>query len=326
MRLVIALLDAEARRLLINAETGVFQGRELEIFGGEIRAETSDIELPAILPLLLEAGRRFAQPLDVARRLAENATLDPVAATRLLNLLLLVREFPGESGTLEALRTACSDASPEIRLRAARELGAAGRDTLLELAGSEVEDAVSAQAVSLLGRELSFERTAEILDLALRRRRLQTAGACLEALGRSGEAAAVDRLAQVMAREKGELAVAAAKALGDTGSPAAEPPLLQALQREKPDLRVAAANALARVGSAASVLPLKEAADARDPELLRAARQAVAEIQSRLQGATPGQLSLTGDEAGQLSLAEAEAGQLSLANDPGGRLSLPAGE
>jgi hypothetical protein len=38
------------------------------------------------------------------------------------------------------------------------ELGAEGREVLVELAESAVDDAMSAQAVSSLGRELPFER------------------------------------------------------------------------------------------------------------------------------------------------------------------------
>jgi molecular chaperone DnaK (HSP70) len=63
-----------------------------------------------------------------------------------------------------------------------------------------------------------------------------------------------------------------------------------------------------------------------DSELLRAFRQAIAEIQVRLPGASPGQLSLVGTEAGRLSLARDEPGQLSLAADPAGQLSLQATE
>ena len=102
--------------------------------------------------------------------------------------------------------------------------------------------------------------------------------------------------------------------------------MLRALERDKSVIQVAAANALARVGTAAAVLPLKETAERSrlDPDLFRATRQAIAEIQSRLQGASPGQLSLAGADVGQLSLAQAEAGQLSLAADPGGQLSLPS--
>ncbi|HEX7182045.1 MAG TPA: HEAT repeat domain-containing protein [Thermoanaerobaculia bacterium] len=322
MRLLCALLDEPARRLLVSANAE----SRLEIVSGEIRAEMKE---PAseILPLLVDVGRRFAQPMDAPRRLAENARWDPQPGVRLKNLLLLARELPGDPLTVEVLRAACSDESPEIRLRAARELGAAGRDVLLELAEGAVSDALSAQAVSSLRGELPFERARAILIHSLRRRRLRTARACLESLGRGG-AEAVDTLAKVVMREKGELAVAAAQALGSTGSPGAEPPLILALRREPQDLQAAAANALGRVGSAAAVLPLKELAERspRDPEILRATRQAIAGIQSRLPGASPGQLSLAGDEVGQLSLAQAEAGQLSLANDPAGQLSLPSAE
>jgi len=324
VRLACALLDAETRRLLLR----VNEESDPVLAGMHLWADTTDEWLPRILSLLLDLGRRFARPLDVAQTLAGNALRDPVAGVRLRNLLLLIRAFPGEPATLEALRTACSDASPEIRLRAAMELGAEGRGVLVELAESTEDDDCSAQAIRLVGGELAFERTAAVLTHALRRRRIQTAQACLEALGHSGASEAVGALAKVMAREEGELAAAAAAALGATGSPAAEPPLILALQREQPDLRIAAANALARVGSAAAVPPLKEAAEtfAHDADLFRAVRQAVAEIHSRLPGASPGQLSLAGAEAGQLSLAQAEAGQLSLATDAAGQLSLPSKE
>jgi hypothetical protein len=59
-------------------------------------------------------------------------------------------------------------------------------------------------------------------------------------------------------------------------------------------------------------------------DVRRAARQSIAEIHSRLQGASPGQLSLAGAELGKLSLAETEAGRLSLADDADGQLSIPA--
>lgn len=319
-RLLAVLLDAETRALLLSVN---LEG-ELEISGSEIRLETHDERLPDLLPLLLDITRRFTDGVDVAQRLAENARQDPEAGVRLRNLLVLARELPGEPGTIEALRAACSDPSPQIRLRAAMALGAEGRGVLAELAESTEDDAISAQAVAAVGRELPFEHTRGILEHALRRRRLQTARSCLEALGQSGNAAAVDLLEKVLAIEKGELAVAAALALGMIGSPDAEPPLLLALRREKMDIRVAAATALGRAGSAAAVLPLKDAADsARDNELRRATRQAIAEIQSRLQGASPGQLSLAGAEAGQLSLTDAEAGRLSLAQGESGQLSLP---
>jgi HEAT repeat protein len=317
--LVSALLDEGTRRLLslVNARG------EVALSWGKLRADMPDEGIARVLPVLLDLRKRFTTPLDIPRRLAENAREDLVPGVRLHNLLVLLRELPEHPVTAEALRTARSDRSPEVRLRVARELGAEGRGILLELAENLENDAVSAEAVSLLDRELPFERATAILDRALSLRHLQTARVCLEAIGRSGAAAAVDVLSKVLEKESAELAPAAAQALGATGSPAAEPSLIVALQRDQPDLRVAAANALARVGSAEAVLPLKEMADLfLLGEIRKAARQAIAEIQSRVQGASPGQLSLAGTEAGQLSLAEAEAGQLSLAEDPAGQLSL----
>jgi HEAT repeat protein len=258
MRLVFTLLDEEARRLLISLNAKIrTDGEPLEIRRGELRVETWEGNLSNILPTLLDIGERFSQTVDVAQRLAANATQDPEAGVRRMNLMLLAREFPGEPGTLEVLRSACSDPSPAVRLRAARELGAEGRGVLVEIAESLADDDLSAEAVSLLGRELPFERVEALLVLALHRPRLRTALACLESLGQSGAAEAVGVLSKVMAREKGELATVAAKALGTAGDPAAEGPLIHALHSPQKDLRVAAATALGRVGSPAAVLPLK---------------------------------------------------------------------
>lgn len=333
LRLVTALLDSPTRRLLARA---IVAG-EVVISGCELEAFTFDGLVPELLPLLVELGQRLAQPLDIAGRLADNALKDPEAGVRLRNLMCLVREFPGEPGTIEVLRNACMDLSPEVRLRAARELGAEGREVLVQLAEGDEDDATTALAISFLGGELPFERAQAMLSRALRSRRFLTVRACFEVLSKSGADLAVEMLAKVMTRETGELAVAAAQALGTTGSPAAEAPLIAALDRVRTDLRVAAAIALGSVGSAAAVLTLKQAAEgSREPALRRAARQAIAEIQARLPGASPGQLSLAGAEAGQLSLAQAEAGQLSfakaeagqlaLASDPAGRLSIPPAE
>jgi len=53
----------------------------------------------------------------------------------------------------------------------------------------------------------------------------------------------------------------------------------------------------------------------RGGDLQRAGRQAIAEIQARLAGAEPGQLSLAGGEAGALSLADGEPGRLTLTDE-----------
>jgi hypothetical protein len=96
---------------------------------------------------------------------------------------------------------------------------------------------------------------------------------------------------------------------------AAQWPLIGALRRDHPDLQAAAARALGLLGTAEAVLPLREAAERfqRDRALSSASRQSITEIQSRLTGATPGQLSLAGGESGRVSLPEGAAGQLSFA-------------
>jgi len=320
IRPVHALLDETTRRLLVRANAVC---DPLEIGDGGLRVKVSEEELPRILPLLLDISRRFAEPLDVKDRISKNARRDPRPSVRLANLLLLVRESPGDPETLKALRRACSDVSPKVRVRAAVELGEEGHDVLFKVAEKSSDDAACALAVSHLGGKLTFERAKLILTRALRKGFSQTARACLEVLGRR-RAVAVGTLVRVMER-KDELAIAAALALGTTGEAAAEPPLLQALQSEDSNLREAAATALGHVGSVEAVQPLKEAAERfwLDLKLRRATRQAIAEIQARLQGASPGQLSLAEAEAGQLSLAPDDAGRLSLATDQTSQLSLP---
>jgi len=313
VRFVRALLDRKMRCRLIRANKAC----EIAIADGELRAEVTDPQIRGFVPFLLDLGRHLAEPLDVAERLAHNARRDPEAGVRLHNLLLLLEELPEDPKTAAVLRGALSDESPLVRLRAARELGGEGHSVLLELAIARKNDAVSAQAVSALGRNLPFERARAILKTALKKRLTQTAHACLERLAASRAAADLDALAKTMESEQGDLATVAALALGTTGNAAAEPLLIRALQREHRDLRVAAAKALGRVGSVAAVLPLQEAAErsALNLDLRRETRQSIAEIQARLSAASPGQLSLAPADAGRLSLAADPAGQLSISGE-----------
>ena len=316
-----ALLDAPTRRLLRS----LLLEADLTVVRGEVSARVAvtttwalhEFALARMLGYLLQVARHFERPQDLVERLASNARLDPLPEVRLQNLLTLVREYPEEPVTQEALVAASADASDWIRVRAATALGERGRATLLEVAGRDPgDDAAASQAVTVLGRSLAPERVREILARALRNRQQGIARACLAALGEGSRGDEVALMSKVMSMEKGDLAVAAADALGSTGSPAAEPPLLAALERDIPELRVAAAQALGRVGTAAAVVPLKEAeARAADSVFSRAARQAIALIQSRLPGASPGQLSMASGEAGTLSLVEDERGRLSLPAD-----------
>lgn len=289
-----ALLDADTRRRLCAVNAA---GR-LEISPGRIEAVISGNEpVVDVLPSLLEIGKRLGTPVDIPRSLVENVKQDFDGEVRLQNLLLLLRELPGDPATVEALRAACRDWSPATRLRAAEALGPEGRGLVFELAQGLEDDSVSAEAVSILDEELPLERVEALLGRAGSSGRLETARACVEALGRRED-------------------------------PAAEASLIQALQQEQPEVRVAAANVLARAGTAAAVLPLKAAAERLplDRELRHAARQAIAQIQSRVQGASPGQLSLAEAEGGELSLAKTESGELSLAEETSGQLSFDRGE
>jgi hypothetical protein len=279
---LLALLDSNTRRHMRSVSA---VGR-LEIDSGRIEAVISkDGLLSKVLPSLLEIGKRLCTPVEIPRSLVENVKRDSESGARLQNLLFLVRQLPGYPGTGEALRAACSDWSSPVRLQAAKALGAEGRDTLLALAHRLEDDGISAQAVSILDRELPLEQAKTLLDRAAVNGCPRTVLACLEVLGRGGAAA--------------------------------EAPLLETLRHEEADIRVAASRALGLAGSAAAVLPLQEAAERfpLDRELRHATRQAIAEIQSRAEGASPGQLSLAGTEAGQLSLADDPAGQLSLGED-----------
>jgi len=314
---VCALLDLQVRRMLMQAKA---EGL-LEISDGELRFDGQETKLAHILGLFRDLGRCFADKQELPRRLLENVRRDPRPGVRLQNLLVLIREYPGDPNTTRALHVGAKDSDVEIRLRAAQELGAEGRGVLQELAAGLRDDAVSAQAVAALGSALPLERLRSVLGGARKKGKFETARACLEALAHLG-GAAVATLAEVTANESFELAVTAARGLGAIGDPAAEPTLLAALARDNPELQEAAAAALGRVGSAAAVLPLQEAAE-HSGALRRAARRSISEIQARLDDALPGQLSLAATEGGQLSLAD-EAGQLSLAPHPtGGRLPLP---
>jgi HEAT repeat protein len=319
--LIHALFDQETRRRL----TGLllWSDATVSLKDGEFRVEIPDaLEAPRWLAervgAVVELAERLSRPADIASRLAANVQNDPIADVRLRNLKTLVREYPGRPATISALKAALEDRSVEVRVHAAMTLGDEGRETLLEIASAEDGDVEAGLAIAALGRNLTPERTTAILGHALRTRRVHVAWACLEALGRHGGAKGVEPLTKVLTVEKGELAEAAARALGETARPEAEVPLIGALVNPDPAVTLAAVVALGRSGSASAVAPLRRLETATtDAAHRRAARQAVAEIQERLTGATPGQLSLSEGESGQLSLTEDEAGRISLPEDDG---------
>jgi HEAT repeat protein len=322
-----AVLDRDTRRLvrgLVRSDgaIGVPRG-QVSIRDGEIRwtfAEQNAVfierDIVRGMKVLVDAADRLACPAT-AEKLADNLAHDPEWRVRANIVALLAETFPNDPVTHTALVAACADERAEVQLAAARARGGEeGRATLVEIASREsCDDACASAAVRALRDDLPREPALAILGSALRTRRTQTARACLERLGRAGGREVVKPLAKVLALETGDQAVSAAAALGASQASEAEKPLVAALDHDDPQVRVAAAEALGRVGSPAAVLPLEEAA-ARHPQahLRRVTRQAIAEIQSRLHGASPGQLSLAEGDAGALTLADDDAsGRLSMA-------------
>ena len=329
-----ALLDVETRAIVIGMLHGMLgtpgrrplsiRGRA-ELVHGDLQARLdiyprlpTAVELADALGALLAIAERFDRPANLPGRLASSIANEPEWRVRLQGLQVLSTSYPNDSATQAALRHALADEQEEVRLHAAIALGDEGRASLLDLARHErTADIIAAQAVGALGDHMPAHVGVQVLRQALRTRRLRTCVACVEAIEPLGGSEARELLVKMLTRESGELAVAAARALGRyaRGSAEIEEALLNALQRDEDDVRLAAIEALGHMGSAGAVLPIQEAGRAGDDaETRRAARQAVAEIQSRLPGASAGQLSIAQDDAGRLSLADA---------DPRGRVSLP---
>jgi hypothetical protein len=329
-----AILDARTRALLLPLFAGRlrYEGNEspglqveVTVVSGELRVvfrplfvETLHRQLRDVLGALRLVAESLRTPADVPGRIALNNQSEPEWKVRVANLRCLAETFANARATQEALRAAAQDERLEVQLAAARALPAnEGRALLVDIASREwADDACAAEAVGALGDGFPAEKALATLTHALRSRRISTASGCLARLGNTRNERFVEPLGKVLAVEKGPLALAAARALGALGATSAEAPLLEALVRREPDLEVAVVEALGQAGSAGAVLTLKDLQERKDTDrqLRSAARQAVARIQSRLVGASPGQLSLASGEAGQLSLAD---------EDPKGRLSLP---
>jgi hypothetical protein len=337
-----ALFDEETRRTVTRVLKGFHQAprsRAVELGDGARTALADDelsIELPergwsfgdrqrasVALPALLHIAALLAKPNDIAARLAQNLERDPLEAVRLANLNALLERYHKHPRAREALEKAArEDASEEIRLRAALAVGTQGWNSLLAIASNmHSDDLHAARAIAGLGHHLSTEQALGILAEARRAGRLATAQACLERLSRRGGAEMIALLADILNSEGDALAAVAARALAATGEPAAEAPLIDALERHfSAELLEVVARELGRIGTAAAVVPLRQASDReRDGHFRRAARHAIAEIQARLRGAAPGQLSLAAGEAGQVTLTEDDAarGRVSLDDEDG---------
>ncbi|MET0556499.1 MAG: HEAT repeat domain-containing protein [Vicinamibacteria bacterium] len=281
-----ALLDAETRAGLRAAFAG---GYPLSVGRGALKATLRHASSgPGFdadtLRTLIALAHRLEPVRTPELRLARIVRSDPLAAVRAAALGALLESAPRHQRTLEAVRAATKDADPAIRLRAAVAQGAEGVPVLQALAGDAgCDDAIGAEAVTALGTRLPLEAAIAAVDRAARGERLRTG-------------------------------LAAVGVLTEKGSPTVEPVLVAALHAPDPTLAAAAASALGACGSVAAVPDLARAEE-REPAVRRAAREAVAAIQSRLTGATPGQVSLASGEAGQVGLADAADGRVSLGTD-----------
>lgn len=341
-----ALLDVETRAVVMAMLGGllVVPGRQpvsirgwAELIHGDLLAKLpdyprfpTDVELADALGALLAIAERFDRPANLAARLAASVEKEPEWRVRLQGLQVLSTSYPNDAATQAALRHALADSEEheEVRLHAAIALGDEGHASLLELARHErTADTIAAQAVGALGDRMPADVGVQVLRQALRTRRLRTCVACVQAVDPLSGAEAREILVKMLTRESGDLAVAAAQALGRYGrvNEEIEEALIRALERDEDAVRRAAIEALGHMGSARAVMPIEDAARAgADAETRRAARQAVAEIQSRLPGASAGQLSIASDDAGGLSLADDDPrGRVSLSNTAGTRRAGP---
>lgn len=293
-----ALLDADLRRRILRAFAGRLRDDSrwapappaldrLRIEGGTLAAELRDTSAPGTDALevslsgLLDLARRLQDERATVEALARNAASDPVAGVRLQCLRALVREHLRDDAIDAVLAGAADDESQDVRLEAAIARGPDGRPALQALADEGwTDDAIAARALQALGPHVPPDRLRSVLEHALDAGKHATAATCLKALGRSG--------------------------------PEAVPLLWRSVTHARPEIARAAVEALAVAGTADDVPRLRELEANGTRALASAARHAVAAIQSRLAGASPG----------QLALAEGPDGRVSLADDARGRVAL----
>jgi len=312
-----ALFDAGVRRRLMQ----LHELADVELVAGSLTAGLR-MELPGtlrtVLPPLLSVARRLNARGSLQARLGRNARRDPVAAVRLNSLRCLIREGQPDEETRKTLHAACKDESMAVRLRAAVALGPEGQAVLLDIAERATDDSCVPDAIEALDGRIPPDRIGAILHRGIQAQRTAVGRACIRWLGRHAGHECVATLTAILAGETPSLAADAAEALGDMGASTAETDLIAALLRPPVEVPLAASKALGRVGSAAAIPALGDAAAAHPSErdLQRAIHQAIADIQARLTGASPGQLSLSGSASGQLSVADGEDGHLTIVPSP----------
>lgn len=328
---LLAALDAATRARLIS----LARNGPVTVVSGEVQVTVDEGQLETArrrhLENVIAVSNRLFGDLDLAAELGRNAREDPHPGARERNLGELARTFREAPRTREILRAALADASPTVRIRAAYELGAEGRDFLQRVTEDDAAgDEIVAAAIRALSLHFGADRVERMLKPALRARRSATAAACIERLGAGDVPDAVATLGRILQVDRGPLAIAAAGALGrlagSSADPAAEARLVAALATEERELALAVVEALERIATVAAIPPLRAMAERNRSVagLPQAVRRAIAAIQARVPGAAHGQLSLAPALGGSISLAPQQSGQLSLADDPAGHISAAA--
>jgi len=280
---------------------------------------TWDLELKRRLAQLVDFSERLVPPRDLAQRIADNIVHESLASVRALNVATLVKHFEPWA-TRSAVLAALNDLSEKVRLEAAIALGEEGHRCLLVIALSQVaEQADVLRAIAQLGDGFTPRHARWALRRAMSSQRLTTVKVCLEQLVRADDARSVSAVRAALSSERDAVALAASRALKDGATTQFEGTLIEALTHRLVDVQRDAVVTLGRVGTVESVAPLVDwvAHHALDRFVRADAPRAIAAIQSRLPGASPGQLSIAGAEAGQVSLAaEDQRGAVSL-EEPG---------
>jgi HEAT repeat protein len=313
-----ALLDADTRALCLAAICGRTLGRgaAVAVAEGVLSAELAG-EWSEDTPQRVEGARvlvalahRLEEPDAKEERLSRIARTDALPRVRQLALETLADAAPAHELTGRALRRACDDPDPAIRLRAALLAGGKpARRALRALAErTDVPDEVSATTVDEIGGRMAVADLGAMLGSALRARP-KTDLAAVRALARGGPAV-VPTLVAALPRLADDAVAAAAEVLRAIGVRGAESALIAAVARPDATVRIAVAHALGALGSVRAV-PVLRGLEADGGDVRSAARAAVAAIQSRLGGASSGQLALAEPDGGHLALAEGD-GRLTL--------------
>ena len=303
-----AVLDADARAAALKAfsmlqKLRIEDGVALWRFDGPLYAVES---LETALDRMIPAVKGFVLASADVERIAGHVATDPCTGVRLRCLDLLVRKFPNRAETAAAIRAGFSDTDREVKLVAASRLGEEGWAVILESTDAAQPEPVRERAIREVGRQFPSERAVPILRRAITDVMVNVRIAAIETLAEHYP----EELVKVAVRSGTPLEVQEAllTAASKVGAKA-EQVLLALAERGDEAIRLHAIIALASVGTVAAIPRLREIGVAA---LRNAIETTVAEIQARLEGAEPGQLTLSEPKGpGALTLTAGE-GALSM--------------